>query len=225
MGVFAVADLHGNGEMWVQVRSFLKREDTLYVLGDAADRGPNGWAIIKDILETPNIKYLLGNHDVMLLDTFVEDFDGFGSHAYWNYNGSFPTYTDIQEDKNADKYLKELAGMPYYYRYENTKGDIIHLTHAGFDPDREISELNDLVWDRSHLVTKEWRGADNEYCVFGHTPVPNFREGAVEVKDCTALLCGGHKIDIDSGCFATDELPILNLDTLEVERICKYDRW
>lgn len=221
MGVFAIADLHGNWRLWARVRLTLKPEDTLYVLGDAADRGPDGWAIIKDILKTPNAKYLLGNHDVMLLDTFIEDFDGFDTRNYWSCNGGFPTYSAIREDENADKYLEKLAGMPYYYRHENAKGDIIHLTHAGFDPDKEVSELNDLVWDRSHLVTKEWRGADNEYCVFGHTPVPNFIEGVVEIKDCTARLCNGHKIDIDNGCFATNILPLLNLDTLEVERIFK----
>lgn len=221
MGVFAISDLHGNWELWAQVRAFLKPEDTLYVLGDAADRGPDGWAIIKDILETPNVKYLLGNHDVMLLDTFVEDFDGFDSHTYWSYNGGFPTYSDIQKDENANKYLGKLAGLPYYYCYKNTKGNIIHLSHAGFDPDKEISGLEDLVWDRGHLVTTKWRGADNEYCVFGHTPVPNFKEDIVEIKNCTALLCDGHKIDIDNGCFATNVLPLLNLDTLEVERIFK----
>lgn len=221
MGVFAISDLHGNWELWAQVRAFLKPEDTLYVLGDAADRGPDGWAIIKDILETPNVKYLLGNHDVMLLDTFVEDFDGFDSRTYWSYNGGFPTYSDIQKDENADKYLEKLAGLPYYYCYKNTKGDIIHLSHAGFDPDKEISGLEDLVWDRGHLVTTKWRGADNEYCVFGHTPVPNFKEDIVEIKNCTALLCDGHKIDIDNGRFATNVLPLLNLDTLEVERIFK----
>lgn len=221
MGVFAISDLHGNWELWAQVRAFLKPEDTLYVLGDVADRGPDGWAIIKDILETPNVKYLLGNHDVMLLDTFVEDFDGFDSHTYWSYNGGFPTYSDIQKDENANKYLEKLAGLPYYYCYKNTKGNIIHLSHAGFDPDKEISGLEDLVWDRGHLVTTKWRGADNEYCVFGHTPVPNFKEDIVEIKNCTALLCDGHKIDIDNGCFATNVLPLLNLDTLEVERIFK----
>lgn len=221
MGIFAISDLHGNWELWAQVRAFLKSEDTLYVLGDAADRGPDGWAIIKDILETPNVKYLLGNHDVMLLDTFVEDFDGFDSHTYWSYNGGFPTYSDIQKDENANKYLEKLAGLPYYYCYKNTKGDIIHLSHAGFDPDKEISGLEDLVWDRGHLVTTKWRGADNEYCVFGHTPVPNFKEDIIEIKNCTALLCDGHKIDIDNGCFVTNVLPLLNLDTLEVERIFK----
>lgn len=223
MGVFAIADLHGNWELWAQVRAFLKPEDTLYVLGDAADRGPDGWAIIKDILETPNVKYLLGNHDVMLLDTFVEDFDGFDSRTYWSYNGGFPTYTAIQEDENADKYLEKLAGLPYYYCYENTKGDIIHLTHAGFNPNKKIPELNDLVWDRNHLASTKWCGADNEYCVFGHTPVPNFKDKAVNKKNYIATLCEGHKIDIDSGCFATNILPLLNLDTLEVERIFKYD--
>lgn len=223
MGVFAISDLHGNWELWAQVRAFLKPEDTLYVLGDAADRGFAGWAIIKDILETPNVRYLLGNHDVMLLDTFVEDFDGFDSRTYWSYNGGFPTYYDIREDENADKYLESLAGLPYYYRYENTKGDIIHLTHAGFDPDKEISDLETLVWDRSHLTTKEWRGADNEYCVFGHTPVPSFIGGAAQIGVCTALLCDRHKIDIDNGCYITNVLPFLNLDTLEVERIFKYD--
>lgn len=221
MGVFAIADLHGNWKLWARVRLSLKPEDTLYVLGDAADRGPDGWAIIKDILKTPNAKYLLGNHDVMLLDTFIEDFDGFGTRNYWTANGGFSTYKAIREDDDANKYLNKLAELPYYYRYVNIKGDLIHLSHAGFDPDEEIPNLEKLIWDRSHLYTQNWGGADNEYCVFGHSPIINLVEGIAEIKNCTALFCGGHKIDIDNGCVRSNVLPLLNLDTLEVERIFK----
>ena len=221
MGVYAIADLHGNWKLWAQIKDFLKPEDTLYVLGDAADRGEHGWAIIKEILDKPNVKYLLGNHDVMLLDTFIEDFDGFDTRHYWTANGGFSTYKAIREDDESMKYLDKLAGLPYYYCYKNTKGDIIHLSHAGFDPDEEIPNLEKLVWDRSHLYTQNWSGADNEYCVFGHTPIINFVGGIAEIKDYTALFCGGHKIDIDSGCVRSNTLPLFNLDTLEVERIFK----
>ena len=75
MSNYAISDLHGNKKLWERAKSFLKPEDTLYVLGDCADRLPDGWDIIKDCLKMPNVVYIRGNHEQMLIDAWKEDFD------------------------------------------------------------------------------------------------------------------------------------------------------
>ena len=39
----------------------LQQDDTLYVLGDVADRFPDGIAILRELMGMPNVKMLLGN--------------------------------------------------------------------------------------------------------------------------------------------------------------------
>ena len=51
MSVYALSDLHGNLNIWKKIKEFLKPEDKVYFLGDAADRGDYGWEIIKEIIK------------------------------------------------------------------------------------------------------------------------------------------------------------------------------
>lgn len=37
---FACADLHGQYNLYKQIKNFLKEDDKVYFLGDATDRGP-----------------------------------------------------------------------------------------------------------------------------------------------------------------------------------------
>ena len=67
---FAVADLHGQYNLWHQIIESLDETDILYVLGDCGDRGPDGWKIIKEALADPRVVYIRGNHDQMLLDSW-----------------------------------------------------------------------------------------------------------------------------------------------------------
>ncbi len=48
-------------------------QDTLYILGDVVDRGPHGVEILQEIMRTPNMKMLLGNHEFMCLRYFAPD--------------------------------------------------------------------------------------------------------------------------------------------------------
>ena len=58
MATYACSDLHGNWELWTEIKKFLKPDDTLYYLGDATDRGPDGWAILKEMLNDSRINYI-----------------------------------------------------------------------------------------------------------------------------------------------------------------------
>ena len=54
--IYAVSDIHGRYDKY---RKLLKRihfgpDDTLYVLGDVIDRGPDGFKIMLDMAQRPN---------------------------------------------------------------------------------------------------------------------------------------------------------------------------
>jgi serine/threonine protein phosphatase 1 len=68
--IYATSDIHG-----YPLDSFLRMldsagfgdTDTLYVLGDVIDRnGDGGIAMLRWIMNTPNVRFLLGNHEKML---------------------------------------------------------------------------------------------------------------------------------------------------------------
>ena len=66
---YAVSDIHGCYDKYIQLlrRLGLKDSDTLYVLGDMIDRGPDGLKILRDISMRPNVVPFLGNHEYAAL--------------------------------------------------------------------------------------------------------------------------------------------------------------
>ena len=66
---YAVSDIHGCYDKYIRLlrRIDLKPSDTLYVLGDVIDRGPDGLKILRDIAMRPNIVPFLGNHEYAAL--------------------------------------------------------------------------------------------------------------------------------------------------------------
>ena len=79
--VYAISDIHGMYNLWRQVIDSLDETDTLYVLGDCGDRGPDGWKIIKEALSDPRIVYIRGNHDQMLLDSWKDEWSGYDYYS------------------------------------------------------------------------------------------------------------------------------------------------
>lgn len=70
---YVVSDLHGMGDLFDEMMEFLEFEEDkaqyqLIFLGDACDRGPDGYRIMKQLLRNPNVIYLKGNHE----DLFVK---------------------------------------------------------------------------------------------------------------------------------------------------------
>ena len=66
---YVMSDIHGNLENFESVLAqiSLRPDDTLYILGDVIDRHPAGIRILRRIMEMPNVKMLLGNHEWMML--------------------------------------------------------------------------------------------------------------------------------------------------------------
>ncbi len=67
--IYIISDIHGLWDRYEKLldRLDLKDDDTLYVLGDVIDRGPDGIRILLDMMERGNIVMFLGNHEHMML--------------------------------------------------------------------------------------------------------------------------------------------------------------
>ena len=68
---YVISDIHG---CYTEFLKLLDKigfcdEDELYVLGDAMDRGPEPIKVIRDLMDRPNVTYILGNHDDMMLQS------------------------------------------------------------------------------------------------------------------------------------------------------------
>ena len=240
---FAVSDLHGRYDLWTQVRDFLQPDDTLYVIGDCADRGPKGFDIITEVYNDPRCIYIKGNHEELFIQAMH------GDRLLHDYNGGKKTYQDWCYKYGMDKsWIKKLNDLPTRVVYINAQGQTVDMTHAGYTPgffhnenidDRDnIPDDYDLIWDREHIAHHWIEGMDDIIIVHGHTPIPYMddyfcnapRES--KVKPGVFWYCAdkngiNHKVNIDCGAFFTGHTTVLDLDTWEEIRFkaddCMYE--
>lgn len=215
--VYCCSDIHGQYELWRQIIESLDPSDTLYFLGDAADRGPQGWDIIKELLKDPRVIYIRGNHEQFLIDCWKRDW---GMSATWYWNGGQPTHMAVVEDQWRDEYAEMLSRTPFIKEYHNKQGQTIVLSHAGFTPmdDRDINN-EDLLWDREHVID-EWQADENIIVVHGHSYCASksvFLGCNVKLNETHTVgkYCNGHKICVDGRSVITNQIALLDLDTFE----------
>lgn len=223
MAVYAFSDIHGNYNLWKQIKNYYKENDTLIFLGDVIDRGPDGIKIIQEMFEDSRIIFLLGNHEEMFLN-YIE----YGIQASLlidkdviTNNGSEITLLKYLELNNIEQYkiLNNLKNKTLkYFIYINKEKKNILLSHAGlsFNNINKIEKEN-LLWDRNHIKEdviwnnkyKHW------YIVHGHSPIQliNPNKAISEIY----RYYNNHKIDLDIGTAISKKIAVLNLDTLQVK--------
>jgi calcineurin-like phosphoesterase family protein len=201
--------------LYKNICDFLKPEDTVYFLGDAADRGDQGWEIIKAITNNSQWIYMKGNHEDMLAKAMREISEGYqGENCYLlSYNGGYNTLQDWMIDGENLSWASWLDKLPVYKKYINKDKITIHLSHAGFNPNGNQKTDYQLIWDRKHIKTK-WQEDWNpkQIIVHGHTPIPTMQKDA---EPGAYWYCNDHKICIDNGAFATGRTCLLDLDSFD----------
>lgn len=240
MSVWAFSDTHGQRWAFDEILSFIKPNDTVYFLGDAIDRGPDGWNILKEILNDPRFKMIKGNHeDMMVLALLTEP--GYDSRSQWYWNGGQVTHQAFKADPHGIDIVRRVQQLPTYLEYINPDGIRIRMTHAGFTPDENDFPGwgDDLIWDRSHFLHDNWNNEKNgnDLILHGHTPIPyiveeraqiagmtgrnldNLYDGQTEIDPGAYWYCGNHKVDIDCGVHYTGITTLLNLDTFDEQVI------
>ena len=67
--IYCVSDIHGDYRRYRELLDRLSpgAQDTLYVLGDVVDRGPDSMRVLLHMMRCSNIRPLVGNHEYMAL--------------------------------------------------------------------------------------------------------------------------------------------------------------
>lgn len=208
----------------------LKVSDTLYIMGDVIDRGPDGVKILQDMMARPNVVPILGNHEftaAMCLPWLMEEVTDasigdltdaqLAALTEWLQNGGGPTLKALKELPQAQRqdileYLRETE----LYAEVEVGGRSFVLTHAGLDrfsPDKPLEdyELTDFLFGRPAPESAYW---PHRTLIFGHTPTRLLREVAGETPR-DDIFYGKGFIDIDCGCGFGGRLGCLCLDTME----------
>jgi len=226
MSVYALADLHGQKQLWENIKKYLKPNDILYFLGDAIDRGPDGYEIMKELLLDHRVIYIKGNHEQMM-ENALKEIKRYGGEWFgkalelWEHNGCYPTIEAWEADGSMYDWIYVLKELPYYKTYINKEGRTIQLSHAGWTPGDFIPTNDMFLWDRGHFFDKipEEYIEDGWIMIHGHTPnlilMKELGKDNYEEKNGIVMYADGAKIDIDCGCFFTNQISLLNLDTFK----------
>lgn len=208
----------------------LRPDDTLYVLGDVIDRGPDGCKILLDMMGRPNVVPILGNHEFTaavclprlleeVTDCSLAELDDTRLAALqaWIANGGGSTLRGLQKLSRAERedILDYLREMELYAEVE-AGGRSFVLTHAGLDhfaPDKPLEDyaLEDFLFCRPRPSEAFW---PDRYLVYGHTPTRLLRSLIGKPLSDDILPCG-QQIAIDCGCGFDGKLGCICLDTME----------
>ena len=98
--IYVMSDIHGNRAKFdsIMEQIGLRAEDTLYILGDIVDRGPDPIGILRQVMSLPNVKMLLGNHEHMMLRALGDPYEASDvpnpeeSLFHWYRNGGDVTH-------------------------------------------------------------------------------------------------------------------------------------
>lgn len=226
MSVYACSDIHGNIALFNKILEFLKPDDTVYFLGDAADRGKDGWGIIKNIYNDSRFVYLKGNHEDMLVKAmreFVEE-EGHSRSALnlLKYNGGKSTYDAWRRDGTSPSWIYRLELLPTVANYINKNKTRFIMTHAGYTPcmNEQIPNDDNILWDRLHFLD-DWDSniSDNIIILHGHTPIIYIADELNDPNETIQMkpywYCNNKKVCIDLMTYETETIMLFNLDTLE----------
>ncbi len=189
-----MSDIHGRLDMFEEVleKINLKDSDTLYILGDVIDRGPNPVKILLKLMEMPNVICLVGNHELMaaecltflmkeITDMSIEELDEktLNNLVTWQYNGSKSTIDEFLalDRETRVEVIEFIKDFSIFEELTVNDTDYI-LVHAGLgnfskDKDLEDYSLYDLVWPRADYEIKYF---DDIYVISGHTPTQLIEE-------------------------------------------------
>ena len=214
MSVYACSDLHGLGKLWDEIKDFLQPTDKLYYLGDAIDRGPDGYRILKEMLADPRVTVLLGNHEDMLMSRMRDPSYDYIAYLHEN-NGGRVTWEAVEADSDYMEVYYQLRNLQLYTTYTNKDGKCIFMSHSG---STDIDEEEDLLWDREGFLYHDI-GA-NDYVVHGHTPKESLYKRIIKYTDTRppkptngAYWYTLDRCCIDCGSIVTGETVLLDLDT------------
>ena len=229
--IYATSDLHGyplDSFLRLLEKAGFSDSDTLYVLGDVIDRnGDGGIAMLRWMMNQPNVEMILGNHEAMLLscaflfdeitDENIDrlDHERLRLLMQWTRNGSQVTMNSLRRLKESNPselndLLDYLRDAPLFDAVSAGNRDYL-LVHSGwgnFSPEKKLREYtpDELLW---HRPSPDESFFPDVMTVLGHTPTGYYfgKKGKMFRTDTW--------IDIDTGAAGGGSPMLLRLDDLK----------
>lgn len=208
---FVITDIHGCAATFKTLldQLDLQHDDTLYLLGDYIDRGPNSKGVLDIIMQLSasgfNVQALMGNHESMLLKSL----SCFEAKCRWLTNGGNFTLKSFNVKQPGDipqEYLDFIAALQKVIVID----DYV-LAHAGLhfgvpDPVKDTPDFF-LFWERDNKVVPELIGGRT--LVVGHT-----RKDLHQIRQSLETYC----ITLDNGCFDMRNTGFGSLIALDLDK-------
>jgi serine/threonine protein phosphatase 1 len=211
---FVVPDIHGCARTFLSLLAdviHLRKEDSIYLLGDTIDRGPRSKEVLDIILSLlaggHNVHPLLGNHE----DMFLKSCRDRNIFHLWMLNGGHSTLESFGVEDGCEiplSYRDFIAGWPTFIQLP----DFI-LVHAGLNfriPD-PFADTEAMLWSRDTEIDKRQTGGRR--LIGGHTPFTREEIQQSLTRD---------RIMLDNGCVYKGEPGMGSLTALELNTLTLY---
>lgn len=247
MSIYVCSDIHGQYELYKKMLEEISFSDSdhMYILGDVIDRGPNSIDLLLDIEKRENMTCIIGNHELMMWDHFMNNPHG----EIWMLaaNGALKTKSDFLRlpQEVHERLLYEFI-RNWYLQIELTVNEkTFLLSHSSFIDDKGTVKWADLpdetvfetVWDSPWRMW-EYRSlesykTDGRIHVIGHVPVQHignidWPDGIKPEMPCAYINDGGTVINVDLGCarmpFAEDETEGKSLCCMDLSAYANGDK-
>ncbi|WP_369716761.1 metallophosphoesterase family protein [Leptotrichia sp. HSP-536] len=216
--IFVMSDIHGQYDLFLKMLKeiALKREDLMIIAGDICDRGEKSYEIymkcMKMIKLGYNVKFILGNHEDMMLEDLENDYPLRYETEFSIYRNSKYFNKKSMEKWCEENFFKEIKWLVKWLKNCPLviSGNENIFVHAGLDLQTKLEkqERETVLWTRDEFwlneesVLEEYR-SKNIY--FGHTPNINGR-----ISEKTDKIW-----DIDCGAFFTHFLGCVEVKSKE----------
>ncbi len=220
-----MSDIHGCYNEYLKALELINfsDEDTLYVIGDCVDRGPEPIKLLQDMMCRPNVIPICGNHDYTALvilrtlnqeitednydkvitNEFLEDM------SIWISDGGEVTLKQFRKLSKEDR-AEVIEYLLDFLMYEEVTvgGREYLLIHGGLEPFDPEKEIEDYTLDRILFSRADYSRAyfSDKFTVTGHTPTV-FEEG-----NSGSIIRRNNHIAIDCGCVGGYNLAVFCLD-------------
>ncbi len=232
MARYAIGDIHGclkTFTILLKEKLKLSKSDSLYLLGDYIDRGPDPKGVLDYIIGLQREGYLIrtirGNHEEMLLNSGEHH----STYATWMYNGAETTLESFgiknHDDLGADcvtlipeKYFRFCKSCSYFL---NLEPDYIFV-HGGININAKepFRDTDFMIWTRE--VRYDHKIMQGKTLVHGHTPI-SLEKIYYSIKNPDIKV-----INLDGGCVysryrSLGNLVALDLDKMELHTVRNID--